>query len=167
VPPWETVPADDQVAAGRNGAERDGTPSVPVDRPARGTHVFAPPAHVPGFLPHPSTTAARPGGVDVPASALLAGRSGWADRQRMAPNRPSVLRRPRGCRENDRPCQQPGTDSPTEFPALQGAWLPGVAHPPTKECPMVTHMPDAAIWLIPVAKLISIRISIRFGWKRS
>jgi len=28
-------------------------------------------------------------------------------------------------------------------------------------------MPDAAIWLIPVAKLISIRISIRFGWKRS
>ncbi len=34
---------------------------------------------------------------------------------------------------------------------------------------MVTHMPDAAIWLIPVAKLISIRISIsiRFGWKRS
>ena len=97
MPPRETVPADDQVAAGRNGAERDGTPSVPVDRPARGTHVFAPPAYVPELFPAAPIYHSRPARrVDVPASALLAGRSGWADRQRMAPNGPSVPRPPRG-----------------------------------------------------------------------
>ena len=33
MPPRETVPADDQEAAGSNGAEHDGTPSVPVTDP--------------------------------------------------------------------------------------------------------------------------------------
>jgi hypothetical protein len=89
VPPRETVPADDQEAAGSNGAEHDGTASVPVTGqpwvptcPPRRRTPLVPAARI--------HTAARPGGADVPASALLAGRSGWAGRQLMAPNGPRV-----------------------------------------------------------------------------